>query len=168
MDQTVTQCDWLVTVRFTKGSRRVFLVIERESLWLVHVGRRRRDHTRYWIVRSIQRGRVNEWFKDGAGLPGSISRTIQLALGVISTTNHRDYLPGLRIHRHECSLQRARLKTLRLDLVERGHLPGQRGVGSALKIHVDRRVNTKMFGGAGTGDHVAELVLNVVGEIWGV
>src|ERR671929_714110 len=110
MDQSVTQCDWLVTVSFTKVSGRVFLVIESESLWLVHVGRRRSDHTRNRIVRSIQRGCVNEGLKDRSGLPVSISRTIQLALGVITTTNHRDYLAGLRIHRHERSLQRTRLK----------------------------------------------------------
>ena len=64
MDQTIAQRDRRVTVTLAKVSRRILLVIERERLRLVHVSRRRRDHSRNRIVSSVQRGRVDERLED--------------------------------------------------------------------------------------------------------
>ena len=101
---------------------------------------RQRRHPR------LERGRIDDWFEHRTGLAPGVARAIQLRLFIVAAADHRQHIPGKRVHGDQCDLGRhaARL----VDAIERLQLMLHCFIGHPLEIEVERcHLRARCFAG---------------------
>ena len=165
MDQSVAQSNGDAAIRLAEVSRRVFLIVVCEGLGLVHVCGGRRNDPRYRVVGGVKSSRIHKRLEYRTWLAKSVGCPIELALGIISPAHHRHNLACFCVHCHQGCLKRAGCEPPGFDFIERGKLFCEGGVSCPLQIEVNSGVDSEMFLGAGSSDHVAQLSLNKISKI---